>query len=127
MDIYTASEKLPDVLRDPVKGNSTAVTCTAFTEAHNTNLSRWDWLEEKVTLPDGTVGPRPHLEIFGLAMIGGGRIMGTPVYYGEPYLAHVANRMLTVLLDYPWASLGEGTVVDVGGGVGKDHVFRSLS
>ena len=45
--------------------------------------------------------PRPELEIFGLAMLGGGRVMGT---------AH--------LYDYPWQELGKGTVVDVGGGVG---------
>lgn len=45
--------------------------------------------------------PRPELEIFGLAMLGGGRVMCT---------AH--------LYDYPWQELGKGTVVDVGGGVG---------
>lgn len=45
--------------------------------------------------------PRPELDIFGLAMFGGGRVMCT---------AH--------LYDYPWHELGKGTVVDVGGGVG---------
>ena len=50
MDIYTASDKLPDILRDPVKGKSTAVTCTAFTEAHNTHLSRWGWLKPIPTI-----------------------------------------------------------------------------
>ncbi|KAI5814555.1 S-adenosyl-L-methionine-dependent methyltransferase [Pyronema omphalodes] len=49
----------------------------------------------------GNVKPRPELEIFGLAMLGGGRVFGT---------AHI--------YDFPWASLGNGTVVDVGGGVG---------
>ncbi|KAI9672395.1 MAG: hypothetical protein M1817_003417 [Caeruleum heppii] len=44
---------------------------------------------------------RPEHEIFGLAMLGGGKIFGT---------AH--------LYDYPWASLGKANVVDVGGGVG---------
>ncbi|XP_014558343.1 hypothetical protein COCVIDRAFT_94784 [Bipolaris victoriae FI3] len=44
---------------------------------------------------------RPELPIFGLAMVGGGRVLGK---------AH--------LYDYPWESLGSARVVDVGGGVG---------
>ncbi|KAM5476004.1 hypothetical protein MauCBS54593_000687 [Microsporum audouinii] len=46
---------------------------------------------------------RPEHAIFGLAMIGGGEITGG---------AHVE--------DFPWESLGEATVVDVGGGAGKN-------
>ncbi len=45
--------------------------------------------------------PRPELKIMSMAMVGGGRVTGK---------AHV--------YDFPWASLGNGTVVDVGGGVG---------
>lgn len=44
---------------------------------------------------------RPELEIFGLAMLGGGRVFGA----AHPY-------------DYPWHELGAAVVVDVGGGVG---------
>ncbi|GBE80928.1 O-methyltransferase gedA [Sparassis crispa] len=100
-DIYTASDKLPEVLTDPIKGASNSVTCTAFQEALGTKLARWDWLEEGLGQPDGTVKPRPALEIFGLAMLGGGRVLGTPLYY-----------------DFPWESLSSATIVDVGGGVG---------
>lgn len=50
----------------------------------------------------GPLVPRPELAIFGLAMVGGGRLTSTP---------H--------LFDYPWQDLGSGaTVVDVGGGQG---------
>ena len=87
--------KLPDILRDPIKGVSTAVECTAFTEYHQTKLGYWDWLEEKVELPDGTVGPRPNLEVFGLGMLGGGRVMGTPIYYGKIMEKKLERAFLT--------------------------------
>jgi hypothetical protein len=57
---------------------------------------------------------RQEFEVFGLAMLGGGRVSGT---------AH--------LFDYPWARLGRARVVDVGGGVGtsstivkRDHLVK---
>ncbi|GBE84213.1 O-methyltransferase gedA [Sparassis crispa] len=98
---YSASVKLPQVLADPVKGWSTSATCTPFQVAFGTDLAQWEWLEEGEVQPDGTVKPRPSLELFGLAMAGGDRILGTPPSY-----------------DFPWESLGSGTLVDVGGGVG---------
>ncbi|KAK0669813.1 putative methyltransferase [Cercophora samala] len=45
---------------------------------------------------------RPEHAIFGLAMLGGGRV------YGKAHL-----------FDFPWGELGDATVVDVGGGVGS--------
>ncbi|CRK45149.1 hypothetical protein BN1723_016488 [Verticillium longisporum] len=48
---------------------------------------------------DGQPISRPEHAIFSLAMVGGGRVFGR---------AH--------LHDFPWASLGAATVVDVGGG-----------
>ncbi|KAF9493340.1 S-adenosyl-L-methionine-dependent methyltransferase [Pleurotus eryngii] len=101
LDIYSASDKLPQILVDPIKGKSNDVKVTAFQEALNTKLSRWEWLEEGVKQPDGTVTRRPELDIFGLAMLGGGRVLGTPLYH-----------------DFPWESLGNSLIVDVGGGVG---------
>lgn len=82
-DIYTASDKLPQILRDPVKGQSFDVTCTAFQEALGTKLARWEWLEEGEQQPDGTVKPRPALEVFSLAMLGSGRVFGTPLIHGK--------------------------------------------
>jgi len=80
------------------------VSETAFQEAVGTSKPRWEWLEEKVKvkelsskhasypgMPDSnlrTIGSeeslvsRPELEIFGLAMLGGGRVFGTAHVYG---------------------------------------------
>lgn len=106
------------------------MTETAFQLAVGTTKERWKWLEEKQTDEllqnnrsrqyPGPFGPevaaaltstadnkegevnRPELDNFGLAMLGGGRVFGA---------AH--------LFDYPWESLGNSQVVDVGGGVGS--------
>ncbi|KAK4244016.1 S-adenosyl-L-methionine-dependent methyltransferase [Corynascus novoguineensis] len=150
-DVYTASDYLPRTLRDPVKGPSYSVEVTPFQDAVGTSAPRWTWLEEQPRirdLLDGRNGPdgkpsaypgnfgtemqtlaervaarqsdreekvaRPEHGLFGLAMVGGGRVFG---------LAH--------LYDFPWASLGEATVVDVGGGMGGfclqlSHIYPSL-
>ncbi|THH22375.1 hypothetical protein EUX98_g8213 [Antrodiella citrinella] len=100
-DITTASTKLPQVLFDPIKTEAETDSVTAFQDAHNTDLTRWDWLEQTITLPNGTTGRRPELANFTMAMLGGGRVMGPPLY-----------------TDFPWAELGQSTVVDVGGGIG---------
>ncbi|RYP31586.1 hypothetical protein DL767_005695 [Monosporascus sp. MG133] len=128
-DIFSTMDYLPMSLKHPVIGPSYKVNETAFNLAVGTSKPRWEWLEEKVpksqigaissrgyphsfTGSDGKVDhgkvngndemvPRPGLEIMGLAMVGGGRVHSTP---------HV--------FDYPWGELGNGTVVDVGGGQG---------
>ncbi|GJE89686.1 O-methyltransferase [Phanerochaete sordida] len=97
---YASSVKLPEVLYDPVKTHSNSDRDTAFNAYHQTNLSHWEWLEEPVVHPDGSKGPKPDLEIFSMAMRGGGKAAGPPLY-----------------VDYPWDSI-KGLVVDVGGGVG---------
>ncbi|KAF7162427.1 hypothetical protein CNMCM5623_007718 [Aspergillus felis] len=121
---FTASDRLPHTLLDPDTGPSYDVAKTAWQNAVCTKKTRWEWIEERVApekllesgghypgipslvlgLPpredDGLVA-RPELEIMGLSMVGGGRVFGT---------AHV--------YDFPWASLGDALVVDVGGGVG---------
>ncbi|KAI0931113.1 hypothetical protein AcW2_010267 [Taiwanofungus camphoratus] len=101
LDIYTASDKLLAVLFDPVKTHSASPRETAFQEAMGTKLTMWEYFEQGVEQPDGTVRPNRGLEIFTLAMLGGGRVHAPPLY-----------------ADYPWESIGSGTVVDVGGGVG---------
>nr|BBL33419.1 putative methyltransferase [Lachnum palmae] len=125
LDLYTAAERLPKYLLGP-KGASYSVTEAAWHEAIGTKKPRWDWLAERVSpseiqndgigypgVPDssqwahlkpdadGKVA-RPELEIFGPAMVGGGRATGP----SQPF-------------DFPWKELPEGaTIVDVGGGVG---------
>ena len=51
---------------------------------------------------EGELVERPEARVFGLAMLGGGRVVGA---------AHV--------VDFPWGEIGGGIVVDVGGGVGE--------
>ena len=64
---------------------------------------------------DGLVA-RPELEIMGNAMIGGGRVFGSAHIHGK-LTAFSCNKYLQ-RLDFPWASVGDGLIVDVGGGVG---------
>ncbi|KAI0923350.1 hypothetical protein AcW1_006336 [Taiwanofungus camphoratus] len=99
--IYMASDKLPDVLRNSIECNSTDVSATALQVAYGTKLPPFEWLEEQIEQPDGTIGPRPEFPFFVLGMIGIGRIQCAPLYE-----------------DFPWESLGSATIVDVGGGVG---------
>ncbi|KAL4250246.1 hypothetical protein ABKN59_003125 [Abortiporus biennis] len=98
---YDASAKLPQVLVDPIKSQSESDRQAAFQASIGSNKTLWEWLEEPITLPDGTKGAKPDLELFGLSMVGVGRVQGPPLHS-----------------DYPWGDLENATVVDVGGGVG---------
>lgn len=80
MDSYVASQKLPDVLRDTFQ--STSPPRVAFKEAIGTDKSYFEWLSEKIERTDGTEGPRPSFEIFTLAMLGGGKVLTTPMNHG---------------------------------------------
>ena len=145
-DLYTSSDHLPSTLLSPTKGPSYQVEDTAFQNAVGTTKPRWEWLEEKVPreqlgcqgagypgLParDKTSGDegkgnhlvsRPELELFGLAMLGGGLVFGAAHPYGELDSAEFSIRQGVLTgIDYPWEDLGEATLVDVGGGVGKSH------
>ncbi|KZT74223.1 S-adenosyl-L-methionine-dependent methyltransferase [Daedalea quercina L-15889] len=99
MAVTGAMEHLPTTLLAPTSTNSTFNTETAFQKAHKTQLSPWDLIENG----DGSDPMIAEIrEMFPLAMIGQGQMSST-----------------AVVADFPWASLGEGTVVDVGGGVGS--------
>ncbi|KAI1111372.1 S-adenosyl-L-methionine-dependent methyltransferase [Nemania sp. NC0429] len=146
LDLYSSSDYLPRYLSDPEKGTSYALEVTPWQDAVGTPKARWDWLEEEVSIQDIVAGKnssnggssaypgvfgaelqkasdnskavntikRPEHSIFGLAMVGGGRVFGE---------AH--------LYDFPWASLGAATIVDIGGGVGGfclqlSHLYPDL-
>ncbi|KAK0615277.1 S-adenosyl-L-methionine-dependent methyltransferase [Bombardia bombarda] len=159
LDLYSSSDYLPRYLSDPVKGQSYDVDVTPWQGAVGTTKPRWDWLEEKVKVSDLVEGrngsdggasaypgpygtalekavaaailektngkvngdadgeslvSRPEHSIFGLAMLGGGRVYGQAQLY-----------------DFPWASLGSATIVDIGGGVGSfclslSHLYPDL-
>jgi hypothetical protein len=124
------------------KGASYSVTETAWQEAHASSKPRWEWLAEKIdpsdigndgvgypgvpdpsqfaNTPDGDGKvPRPELEIFGLAMVGGGRAISASQPYGELPKNIDKKIPLIISTDYAWNELPQGaTVVDVGGGVG---------
>jgi hypothetical protein len=97
-----------------VNGASYALEVTPWQDALKTTKSRWDWLEEEVSIDDirsednssdgrssgypGVFGAelqqacdnakdtrmikRPEHRIFGLAMVGGGRVFGQAHLYG---------------------------------------------
>ena len=65
---------------------------------------------------------RPELEVFGLAMLGGGLVFGAAHPYGMLVIVWSLGRFAVLTeIDYPWSELGEATVVDIGGGVGKSR------
>ncbi|KAK4653881.1 hypothetical protein QC762_511060 [Podospora pseudocomata] len=123
LHVSAAAEHLPRYLVGP-KGASYKVEETAFHHAMGTDRPLWEWMTQRLPsdqvtsdgpgypgVPElanfpvsfdhkGLVG-RPELENFALAMLGGGQASGTAHAY-----------------DFPWGELGDGLVVDVGGGVG---------
>ncbi|XXH01905.1 hypothetical protein Hte_008267 [Hypoxylon texense] len=130
MQLYSASNYLPVALTDSKFGPSYKVEETALNLAVGTDLPMWSWLETPVSASQvrrvnnlgyphgqlidarsngdrsagnrvGDLVHRPELQIFGRAMVGGGKVSGA---------AHV--------FDYPWGELGDATVVDIGGGIG---------
>lgn len=128
---YTAADFLPGVLSNSTVGHSYDPTKTAFQQAVGTKLSLFDWLHEMIPESDRDWRPvaarrhpaedivhkpseasklseetasRPEKDQFHLAMAGVGR--GSEQYY---------------IHDFPWQRIGNGTVVDVGGGIGKSH------
>jgi hypothetical protein len=107
-DLYSASDALPHTLLDPEVGSSYSVKETAWQKAVGTTKERWNWLEEDTAATQlnssmsgaylGAFGPdvavalqgkgegepirRPELDIFGLAMLGGGRVFGVAHLFG---------------------------------------------
>jgi hypothetical protein len=121
---FTSVDYLPDMLVHPKLGPSYKLEETAFNLAFGTDQSCWDWMTNKAPASDvrrspsysysrhnsltasGEVGGgelihRAEIGYFGRAMFGAGKVFSSPLVY-----------------DYPWASLGNGKVVDVGGGIG---------
>lgn len=106
-DFYAASERFPRYLLGP-NGASYDVTKTPLNEALGTDKPYWDWLAVKIKPEDigkgsgvgysGVPDPkswshlkpdadglikRPELENFGLGMVGGGKVSGSALPFGE--------------------------------------------
>jgi hypothetical protein len=67
---------------------------------------------------DDDLKERPEHAIFGMAMLGGGRVFGKAHLHGQYSSASRGVSKLTRTVDFPWESLGSALVVDIGGGVG---------
>lgn len=101
-EVFTASNKLPDILYGSLDKPSSERK-SGFQTAYGNTGSFWEWIEETVVRSDGTLGPRPELDIWlnGMWKFG---------------LEHV--QAPAVCFDFPWEAVGSKTIVDVGAGVG---------
>ncbi|KZT74224.1 S-adenosyl-L-methionine-dependent methyltransferase [Daedalea quercina L-15889] len=97
--VVDALEYLPATLLDRDLTSSTSATDAAFQNAHGTKETLWDYTERGDKTNPNVLEIR---EMFPLSMVGEGQ-MSSP----------------SLLADFPWGSLGEATVVDIGGGVGS--------
>lgn len=93
LEVYTASDKLLPLLLDSVKSKSTSVRVTAFADGIGADQTAWEYLEEEVKGPDGVLAPRPSLELWSLAMVGGGHTFASGIYNGSsnPYVKRLQN------------------------------------
>ncbi|KAH9925251.1 S-adenosyl-L-methionine-dependent methyltransferase [Fomitopsis serialis] len=94
-----ALEHLPATLLDPETASSTSVTVAAFQRAQKTGLSLFDFMARSDETDAAILETG---EMFPEAMFGQSQISS-----------------LSLIHDFPWGSLGKGTVVDVGGGIGS--------
>ncbi|KZT74217.1 S-adenosyl-L-methionine-dependent methyltransferase [Daedalea quercina L-15889] len=95
----SAIAHLPVTLLDSKWTNATSATEAAFHKAQGTNKTLWELIDQGDDSDANVVQMR---EVFAPSMVGQGQ-MGSPA----------------LLADFPWGSLKEATVVDVGGGVGS--------
>ncbi|KAK6950929.1 hypothetical protein Daesc_007457 [Daldinia eschscholtzii] len=122
---YAATSALPEALKDPIRGPSHDPELAAWTLAVGTELPFFTWMNEKVprsraalekaspgaargpyqkveVSPDEELVPKDDAQIYNLYLAGNSKSLGSATLY-----------------DFPWKDLGNGLVVDVGGGVGK--------
>ncbi|KAH9829163.1 S-adenosyl-L-methionine-dependent methyltransferase [Rhodofomes roseus] len=90
---------LPQTLLDPETTSATAVTESAFHKAFKTKQSLWDFIEDG---DDSDEAVREIRQVFPLSMAGQTQLSSK-----------------SIAADFPWESLGEATIVDIGGGVGS--------
>ncbi|KAF3317545.1 hypothetical protein TWF173_010313 [Orbilia oligospora] len=148
---YTASDYLPRLLTDSVKGPSYSVNLAAFQDAVGTKASMWNWMEETTTVQDilkGRNGPNgaesAYPGIFGdeLHQYTKETDEGQDDQRRVPRPEHAIFSLAMIgggrvsgmahLYDFPWSSLGKATVVDVGGGMGGfclglSHLYPDLN
>ncbi|KAI1104725.1 putative O-methyltransferase [Jackrogersella minutella] len=122
---FAAASALPETLNDPIRGPSHDSELSAWTLALGTELTFFEWMNQKVprsraavekaspgaargsyqpveVSPDEELVPRNDAEMYNMYLAGNSKSLGS-----------------THLYDFPWKELGNGLVVDVGGGVGS--------
>ncbi|KAI1764122.1 putative O-methyltransferase [Hypoxylon sp. FL1150] len=121
---FAAASALPEALDDPVRGPSYETQDAAWPLAVGTDLSFFDWMGQQVpksraadkaspgaargpykpivTSPGEELVPRDDTKLYNLYLAGNSKSLGSPHLY-----------------DFPWKDLGNGLIVDVGGGVGS--------
>ncbi len=122
---FAGSLALPETLKDPVRGPSHDPHRAAWTAAIGTDLSFFEWMHQQVPIsqaaarttarlagsdPAGDAEessheklvPRTDTELYNLGLAGYSRSRGRALLY-----------------DFPWEEVGDGLIVDVGGGVGE--------
>lgn len=65
------------------------------------------------------------LEVASLAILSAGQASGASLSHGNSRAIMLLSKLIAVL-DFPWGSLKDATVVDVGGGLGKQLAFVCL-
>ncbi|KAH8882922.1 O-methyltransferase A [Thozetella sp. PMI_491] len=134
LQTFTPLEYWPRSLYDPIDGPSYTPMPQCFQQALGTKKPYWEWLEEKISvkaLREGCLngsdgGPSPYSGLFGseLARTIEGRsddeLLPRPelAIFSKAMIGHVNYFSAYSQYDFPWQSLGSGTVVDVGGGLG---------
>ncbi|KAI0851309.1 putative O-methyltransferase [Daldinia vernicosa] len=122
---FAAASALPEALKDPIRGPSYDPELAAWPLAVGTELPFFTWMNEKVprsraalekaspgaargpyqkveVSPDEELVPKDDAQTYNLYLAGNSKSLGSATLY-----------------DFPWKELGNGLVVDVGGGVGS--------
>ncbi|KAI2625786.1 putative O-methyltransferase [Hypoxylon sp. NC1633] len=122
---FAAASALPEALNDPVRGPSHEPQDAAWTLAVGTELPFFEWMDQKVprsraavekASPGAARGPYQAVE----PSPGEDLVMRDNTRMYNLYLAGNSKSLGSAhLYDFPWKELGNGLVVDVGGGVGS--------
>ncbi|KAK7745189.1 hypothetical protein SLS62_009902 [Diatrype stigma] len=141
---FAAALALPETLKDPVKGPSQDPNHAAWGTAMGTDLSYFEWMHQKTPLSQaaavikagghsgvGTSDPATSNSDGDAAGSTNEKLVtrGDTELYNLALSGYSRSRGRAPLYDFPWSELGDGLVVDVGGGVGmlnfQTHTNRS--
>lgn len=131
---FAAALALPETLKDPVKGPSQEPRDAAWSAAMGTDLSYFEFLHQQVPVSQASMKVAGRGDTNGSSKPEDATLDEKLVTRGDTEMYNMAlasysrSRGRAPLYDFPWGELGDGLVVDVGGGVGKflDRPFPVL-